>query len=226
MLSKQTWQITWKADHDYIQPFLPILDEIFTNPIKKQILMFRLGFVDGTSWGYKKIGKHLDISRDIIRQTFRGAMKKVKAFERLQDRKLMQERQDNVPQIDVRNKQDGKIIAEGISKGVSFKEIGKLAGSVSKNPEAAVMSKIKNDPELRLDIIQRLQQKRDEAINAMSELKAEEASYQQLATSVGIIIDKIQLLKGEPTNIIEEMPRMVIREREVIFEPRKNEVGT
>ena len=43
----------------------------------------------------------------------------------------------------------------------------------------------------------------------MTEDKAKSANYQSLATSAGILTDKIQLLKGDPTERIEMMPKLV-----------------
>ena len=43
------------------------------------------------------------------------------------------------------------------------------------------------------------------------EAKLDKASLRDVATSVGILIDKIQLLKGEPTNIIAEAARESVK---------------
>lgn len=119
---------------------------------------------------------------------------------------------------------DEDILAEALAQGKSKAEAGRLAGSKAKNPTDSVNNALRNNPkirqkekELKKDIVRLLEEKRLEAIGAMTKKKAEKSSYTQLATTTAILTDKIQLLRGSPTEIIDQMPRMVIRSREVSF---------
>jgi len=109
-----------------------------------------------------------------------------------------------------------KILVEALAQGKTKAEAGRLAGSKSKNPTDTVNDAIQRNPsimikkeELERDIINELKGKRLELIDKMTGDKADKSSYTQLATSMAIITDKIQLLENKPTSIMEIAPKMV-----------------
>ncbi len=119
---------------------------------------------------------------------------------------------------------DEDILAEALAQGKTKAEAGRLAGSKAKNPTDSVNNAIHNNPkiqqkekEIKKDIVRLLEEKRFEAIEAMTKKKADKSSYTQLATTAAILTDKIQLLQGSPTAIVDQMPRMVIEGNRVSF---------
>ena len=109
-------------------------------------------------------------------------------------------------------KMDYNLVKEALAQGKTKIEAGKIGGSVAKNDTTVinmVNRKITNDSDYKREVIDLIEQRRQEALEAMTPEKASKASYQQLATSAGILTDKALLLRGDPTQISQNKRQLV-----------------
>jgi len=94
-----------------------------------------------------------------------------------------------------------EVYKEMRSQGLSQAKAYELAGGYAKDPAvlAANASQYEKRMQLKGDIIKMLEEKRRVALRALSPQKAKSESFRNLVISVGILTEKIQLLKGKPT---------------------------
>ena len=117
-------------------------------------------------------------------------------------------------EIKPQTKIDEVVLAKAIAEGYSKFNAYKLAGGKSENKGTGVSlvnDYLKKNPDLKVDIIKQMERKRKDILDSMSRKKAKGMAYEKAAVAFGIITDKIQLLKGDPTERIEVMPRLIER---------------
>ena len=110
---------------------------------------------------------------------------------------------------------DTEILTTAIAHGKTMAEAGKLAGSKGKDIKSIaprISQKIANDSNIKKSIIKKTEEVRNKIINSFTNDEIEKASLSQKGVVFGILTEKIQLMKGEATNILEVMPKMVINE--------------
>lgn len=120
-----------------------------------------------------------------------------------------------IKKLGVRGKIDKELVIQALGKGLSKTKAGILAGSKSQDAPTIIHGVddcLRNDTQAKKRIEDLLEEKRRLVISKMTPAKAEKQNFVQLATSCGILTDKIELIKGNPTNRIELIPRMVITE--------------
>jgi len=108
---------------------------------------------------------------------------------------------------------DNKILIEGLASGMTYTEAGKLAGvsGTSEKSIAPVISrKIAKDVNLKKTLIQKIEERQNMIIDSINKEEILKAPLSQKSVSFGILVDKAELLKGNATNRIEVMPKMVI----------------
>ena len=105
---------------------------------------------------------------------------------------------------------DNEILVKAIVSGKTYKEAGILAGSKAKQIHSNVSDKLRHNKKLKKDLISRLEEKRDKILDSIGEDEIMKAPFNQKTIGLAILIDKIQLLKGDPTQRIETIPKMVI----------------
>ena len=123
-----------------------------------------------------------------------------------------------------------KILIEGLARGLNYAEAGKLAGSKAKSIKNSVSEKINTNPHLKKDLISKLEVLQHKILDSIDTDEITRASLSQKSVSFGIFTEKSQLLKGDPTQRIAVMPKMVIDEIEApvrgeIIEPKQIESG-
>ena len=116
---------------------------------------------------------------------------------------------------------DEKILAVAIGSGKSNAEAGRLAGSTAKRPDDSVANKIQKNPRLKKTIIQLLEQRQRWILNSIKQKDIKDAPIAVRGVLVGIITDKLQLLRGDPTQRIETIPKMVIETVEIDVENKE-----
>ena len=110
---------------------------------------------------------------------------------------------------------DNEILVKAIVAGKTYREAGILAGSEAKDGEQikqGVYKKISRNPTIKKNIIDQLEAKRQLIIDNIKETDIKKAPFGSKVVAMGIITDKIQLLRGDPTQIVKEMPKMVIED--------------
>lgn len=105
---------------------------------------------------------------------------------------------------------DENKLAIAIVGGASNAEAGRQAGSLAKNPSDSVANKIAKSPKLKKTIIDLMEQRQRWLINSIKLKDIKGAPLAVRGILVGIITDKLQLLRGDPTQRIETIPKMVI----------------
>ena len=105
-----------------------------------------------------------------------------------------------------------KVIKEGLKQGMSMEEAGRLAGSKAKRAGNSVGSVIKHNPRLKKTIIALLEERQRWLLEAMKKRAIKSAALTQQSVSFGILTEKLQLLKGDPTTRLDIMPKMVFDE--------------
>ena len=108
---------------------------------------------------------------------------------------------------------DNNILAEAIASGMRYTEAGKLAGVKGKDISSispVISRKIAKDITLKKTIIQKLEEKQNMIIDSIKKDDILNAPLSQRSVSFGIFVDKAELLKGNATNRLEVMPKMVI----------------
>ena len=111
-------------------------------------------------------------------------------------------------------KLDEVILAKAIADGYSKIDAYRLAGGQSENKGTAVRmvnDYLQKNPDVKVDIITQMEKRRQDIIESMDEDKATTMPYDKGMVAVGILTDKIQLLKGDPTERLEIMPRMIFK---------------
>jgi len=124
---------------------------------------------------------------------------------------------------------DDKVLVKAIVSGKTYTEAGKLAGSRAKDNQSVkegVYKKISRNPTIKRDLIKQLEEKRDIMINALDEDRITKAPVGTINLMICQIIDKIQLLRGDPTQIMRELKPMVIREVEIEDKPENEGIIT
>lgn len=109
---------------------------------------------------------------------------------------------------------DEVVLAKAIADGYSKVDAYRLAGGMSDNKDTAVRAVnvyLKDNPDLKIDIITQMEKRRQDIIDSMDEDKAEKMPYDKGTVAMAILTDKIQLLKGDPTERLEIMPRMIFK---------------
>lgn len=110
---------------------------------------------------------------------------------------------------------DKKILVQALGQGLTKAEAGRLAGSKAKdarnitNRVSEFLNKDTNGEEKKT-IIEMLAEKQRKILESIRPQDYEKAPLNQKTIALGIITDKLQLLKGDPTERIETIPRMVI----------------
>lgn len=110
---------------------------------------------------------------------------------------------------------DSEILVQALGQGMSNIQAGRLAGSRAKNDMdvsshvSKVLKKPKNTKEKKT-IIELLAEKQRRILESIKDTDFKNAPLNQKTIALGIITDKLQLLKGDPTERIETIPRMVI----------------
>ena len=106
------------------------------------------------------------------------------------------------------------ILVQALGQGMTKAEAGRLAGSKAKDATSITsnVNKIINAPKnskKKRTIIELLAERQRWIINSIKPKDIENAPINQKTVALGIITDKLQLLKGDPTERIEQIPRMV-----------------
>lgn len=113
------------------------------------------------------------------------------------------------------------ILIEGIARGMTLGEAGKLAGSKEKSIEGIsqnISRRIHNNTPLKRSIIEKLEALQHQILDSIKPNEVFKTPFTQRMVAFGITTDKAQLLKGDPTSRVEIMPKMVLKEDEVSFE--------
>ena len=123
------------------------------------------------------------------------------------------------------------ILIEALAQGKTKIEAGRLAGSLGTRGDSiinAVDDKLSRNPILKKTLIEKLEAFQHKVIDSIHDEEIERASLSQKMIGFGISVEKSQLLKGDPTQRIAVMPKMVIDEIEApvrgeIVEPKQIE---
>ena len=97
---------------------------------------------------------------------------------------------------------DREKLKEGIAEGMSFAEAAKYAGSQAKTTSAlsgVTANLLARDKKLKNGIIEKMEEKREMALDAMTKAKFATSSLSQLGIVAGILTDKLRAEKGEET---------------------------
>ena len=136
-----------------------------------------------------------------------------------------------------RGKINKNILIAGIASGMTYAEAGKLAGSQARTPELVKKSvynvlnrEVDGDRPIKRTLIEKLEAFQHKVMDSIKDDEIERASLSQKMVGLGISVEKSQLLKGDPTQRIAVMPKMVIDEIEApikgeIVEPKQIEGG-
>lgn len=103
-------------------------------------------------------------------------------------------------------------LIKAIGEGMNYKEAGEIAGSKAKDKANSIALKIKRNPRIKKSIIEKLAQRQEWILNSIKHKDIKSAPLNLKAVSFGIMTDKLQLLKGDPTARIETIPKMVFEE--------------
>lgn len=114
-------------------------------------------------------------------------------------------------------------LIKAIGEGLSYREAGRLAGSKAKDPSDSVIKRIKSSPRIKRGIIEVLEKRQRWIINSIKKQDIKQAPLQVKGILFGILTEKLQLLKGDPTQRIETMPKMVFEEEKKEEEKKKGE---
>jgi len=124
---------------------------------------------------------------------------------------VITKRKTRLPKIDVKTYKE--LRGQGLSQPDAYMAAGgegKTRLIVASN--ASVFEK-KHD--LKDDIILKLKDKRGVALRALSPQKAKKESFRNLAISIGILTEKIQLLEGKPTQASASVVKVYLPQRHV-----------
>ena len=105
-----------------------------------------------------------------------------------------------------------KVLIKGVEAGLNFREAGELAGSRAKDVNNAVYKKITASPRIKKSIIEVLEKRQRWIINSIKKQDIKSAPLQVKGILFGILTEKLQLLKGDPTQRIETIPKMVFED--------------
>ena len=110
---------------------------------------------------------------------------------------------------------DKDILVQALGAGLTKTQAGRLAGSKAvedRNIISTVNTVIDNPKNIdkKKTVIELLKERQRWLLEAIKQSDMEKAPINQKTVALGIITDKLQLLKGDPTERIETIPRMVI----------------
>lgn len=95
---------------------------------------------------------------------------------------------------------DRTIFIRAKVKGMNNGDAAKLAGSLAKGHAAeSVGSEVLQEPEVKRSVIELMAAKRDKILEQITDEDIFKASLKDKSISIGILTEKTQLLKGEPT---------------------------
>ena len=126
----------------------------------------------------------------------------------------------------IHGKIDETKLAVALVGGASNAQAGREAGSLAKNPSDSVANKIRTSPKLKKTIIDLMEQRQRWLINSIKLKDIKSAPLAVRGILVGIITDKLQLLRGDPTQRIETIPKMVIQTTEKVSDNKLAVVST
>jgi hypothetical protein len=118
---------------------------------------------------------------------------------------------------------DEKLLIKGINDGLTIAQAGRLAGSRAVNPSDSINKKILRSPRIKKSIIEILEKRQRWILNSIKKTDIKTAPLQVKGILFGIMTEKLQLLKGDPTQRIETIPKMVFEEVKVKPEAEKLE---
>lgn len=112
---------------------------------------------------------------------------------------------------------DEKILIEALGRGMTKTKAGRLAGSLAISDSHVIGSvneilEKRNKPHIKRTILQLLQDRQRKILESITDEEIEKAPLNQKTVAFGIITDKEQLIRGDVTNRVEVIPRMVITE--------------
>ena len=175
---------------------------------ERKVIEARFGIKQKQISSLQELGDELNLSKERVRQIQNAGLRKAIKFS--EEIKL---------QGDGRSRIDPDILTTAMVEGRGRADAVDLAGSqASPQTLSASASQVLSRPGVKAMLLRKLEEKKEQILNALTNEKADEATYLQLITSLGIVIDKSRLLEGEATTIIQQMPRMVIRGNEVSFD--------
>jgi hypothetical protein len=118
---------------------------------------------------------------------------------------------------------DKKVLIKGVEAGLPLSQAGRLAGSKAKDVNNSVIKAIKDSPRLKRSIIEVLEKRQRWIINSIKKQDIKSAPLQVKGILFGILTEKLQLLKGDPTQRIETIPKMVFEDTKKKEEEKKGE---
>ena len=113
------------------------------------------------------------------------------------------------PKIDVKTYKE--LRGQGLSQPDAYSAAG--GEGKSRFVLASNASIFEKKHELKDDIIKKLKDKRGVALRALSPQKARKESFRNLAISIGILTEKIQLLEGKPTQHSASVVKLYLPEQ-------------
>ena len=120
---------------------------------------------------------------------------------------------------------DKEVLIKALGENKTKTEAGRIAGSLAvkdKEVIGSVNDVLNNprNPDIKKDILQRLEAHRDRIMEALEHKDLNSDPSGTLNLILCQTVDKIQLLKGDPTSRLDIMPRFVIDEVEDRIEPK------
>jgi len=107
---------------------------------------------------------------------------------------------------------DENKLIKAVEQGLTLKEAGMIAGSRAKDINSSITKKISRSPRIKKSIIEVLEKRQRWIINSIKKQDIKSAPLQVKGILFGILTEKLQLLKGDPTSRIETIPKMVFEE--------------
>lgn len=105
------------------------------------------------------------------------------------------------------------VYLKAIRQGLNKTEAGRKAGLIAKDDKSicdSVRLNIKKDKVLKRDVLKQYEELEQDLMANVKERDLSKVAPNQLIVGMAIVRDKIQLLKGDPTNRVEIQPRMII----------------
>jgi hypothetical protein len=118
---------------------------------------------------------------------------------------------EDKPKNRVHGSVDSALFLNLIKEGYTQKEAYKSANSSKVTDKTAtvegsrVAKTLLSNPDTKRDFLEALKEKREQALKALTPDKLKKASAKDTAISLGILIEKVQLLAGEPTENIANL---------------------
>lgn len=130
----------------------------------------------------------------------------------MENKQLLKENNNKIGLTQKRGKINEKILIKAIGEGLSYKEAGQLAGSKGNNISSIITKTIKHNHCIKRSIIEVLEKRQRWIINSIKKQDIKSAPLQVKGILFGILTEKLQLLKGDPTQRVETIPKMVFEE--------------